>query len=110
MYSKNAIPQLTIAATYHGFCPRFLRCAYQANVMKTLESTSRPLVRRRMVVGIECSWAKVRGTPRQRPGTSKNADFRSSPYGFAAMRSGRRDAGRARHTFPALRQEQSAGP
>src|SRR6059058_6153062 len=39
-YSKNAIPQLATAARYQGRSARFLRCAYQANVMKTLEATS----------------------------------------------------------------------
>src|SRR5215469_11261659 len=39
-YSKNAMPQLATAATYHGRAAMFLRWAYQANVMKTLEPTS----------------------------------------------------------------------
>ena len=36
MYSKNAMPQLTSAATIHGLWLSSFRCAYQANVMKTL--------------------------------------------------------------------------
>src|ERR1700733_12593662 len=36
-YSKSAIPQLASAATYQARPLRFLRCAYQANVMKTFE-------------------------------------------------------------------------
>src|ERR1700688_3285717 len=39
-YSKNAMPQLRIAARYHGRSPRLRRCAYQAKVMNTLERTS----------------------------------------------------------------------
>src|SRR5437588_10955554 len=39
-YSKNAIPQLMMAATYHGLARRSRRCAYQANVMKTFEQAS----------------------------------------------------------------------
>src|SRR5215467_5067991 len=44
-YSKNAIPQLTSAATYQGRSARFFRCAYQANVMKTFEAVSRSVAR-----------------------------------------------------------------
>jgi hypothetical protein len=47
MYSNSAIPQLTRAAIYHGLFSRFLRWAYQANVMKTLEQTRRPAVLKR---------------------------------------------------------------
>src|ERR1044071_7102170 len=36
-YSKNASPQLTPTATSSGAARRLRRCAYQANVMKTLE-------------------------------------------------------------------------
>src|SRR5262245_39357193 len=43
-YSKSAMPQLTIAAMYHARVLRFLRCAYQANVMKTFEQISSPTV------------------------------------------------------------------
>src|SRR2546421_6201039 len=39
-YSKNAMPQLTSAATYQGRTTRLLRCAYQAKVMKTFEPMS----------------------------------------------------------------------
>src|SRR5579864_310262 len=39
-YSKKAMPQLTSAATYQGLPARFFRCAYQANVMNTLEAHS----------------------------------------------------------------------
>src|SRR5450759_5268276 len=46
MYSKNAIPQLRMAAMYHFLSLRFLRCAYQANVMKVFEMTRSPAVRR----------------------------------------------------------------
>src|SRR5262245_15646264 len=45
-YSKNAIPQLASTATIKGFEPRFLRCPYQANVMKTLEAMSSNTVER----------------------------------------------------------------
>src|SRR5436190_2448849 len=44
MYSKNAMPQLTSAATYHGRSLKLRRCAYHANVMNTFESVSRPTV------------------------------------------------------------------
>jgi hypothetical protein len=44
MYSKNAMPQLRIAAMYHFLSLRFLRWAYQANVMKVLEMSSSPAV------------------------------------------------------------------
>src|SRR5260221_14581009 len=43
-YSNSAIPQLTSAATYQGRSLRFLRWAYHAKVMKTLEQTRRPAV------------------------------------------------------------------
>src|SRR5919112_1014161 len=46
-YSNSAMPQLATAARYQGLSPRFLRCAYQAKVMKILESNSRKAVRRR---------------------------------------------------------------
>ena len=42
-YSNSAMPQLTNAATNQGRSG-FLRCAYQANVMNTFESTSRTAV------------------------------------------------------------------
>src|SRR6185436_18580410 len=41
-YSTSAMPQEASAATSHGLPPSVLRCAYQANVMKTLERTSKP--------------------------------------------------------------------
>src|SRR6185312_13499533 len=40
--------QLIIAARYQGLSARFRRWAYQANVMKMLESSSRPAVRMRI--------------------------------------------------------------
>ena len=40
MYSKNAIPQLMAAATYHGFNDKILRWAYQANVINKFEIAS----------------------------------------------------------------------
>src|SRR5689334_24499170 len=43
-YSNNATPQLTSAATNHGFELSSLRCAYQANVMKTFDRISRMTV------------------------------------------------------------------
>src|SRR3954467_490768 len=39
-YSNSAMPQLAAAAAHHGQAARFLRCAYQAKVMNTLEATS----------------------------------------------------------------------
>ena len=42
-YSTSAMPQDTSAATYHGLWFSSLRCAYQAKVMNTLDSTSRPV-------------------------------------------------------------------
>src|SRR4029077_9288243 len=39
-YSKNAMPQLTSAATYQGRAARFFKCAYQAKVMKTFDAVS----------------------------------------------------------------------
>src|SRR6516164_3611194 len=39
-YSNRAIPQLASAARYHGRSSRFLRWAYHAKVMKTLEAMS----------------------------------------------------------------------
>src|SRR5215472_6678701 len=45
-YSKNAIPQLTSAARTHGLSCRFLRCAYQAKVMKVLEQIKSRMVLR----------------------------------------------------------------
>jgi hypothetical protein len=43
-YSKNAMPQLAATATRRGFARRFLKCAYQANVMKMFEHTRSPAV------------------------------------------------------------------
>src|SRR5258706_545335 len=43
-YSNSAIAQLTSAATYQALPRRSLRCAYQANVMKTFEQVSSPAV------------------------------------------------------------------
>ena len=44
MYSASAIPQLAKAAMYQGLSPRFLRCAYQANVMNTFDIASNKTV------------------------------------------------------------------
>src|SRR5688572_12194979 len=44
-YSKQAIPQLTKAAMYHGRSLRSLRWAYQAKVMNTLDAASKRMVR-----------------------------------------------------------------
>src|ERR1051325_1154742 len=43
-YSKSAMPQLTNAAMYHFRSARFLRCAYQANVMKMFDAQRSKLV------------------------------------------------------------------
>src|SRR5690606_29736848 len=43
-YSNSAIPQLTSAAVYQGEDARFLRCPYQANVMKPLLATRSRMV------------------------------------------------------------------
>src|SRR5438477_8226492 len=37
-YSNSAMPQLTIAATYHGRSARLRRCAYHAMVMNRFEA------------------------------------------------------------------------
>src|SRR5204862_1107497 len=78
-YSNSAIPQLTRAATYHGRSLRFLRWAYQANVMKTLERASRLTVRkttgiRRTRVKDRAGWPAQRAEPwrRRAPGTPRN--------------------------------------
>ena len=42
MYSKKAMAQLTSTAIHQGLAERFFRWAYQAKVMKTLESTRSP--------------------------------------------------------------------
>src|SRR5205809_338191 len=39
-YLKSAIPQLTIAATYHGRSAMFFKWAYHSKVMNTLDATS----------------------------------------------------------------------
>src|SRR6476661_1308874 len=44
-YSNRAMDQLTMAATYQALDRRSLRWAYQANVMKTFEHVSSPVVR-----------------------------------------------------------------
>src|SRR5580765_3892824 len=45
-YSKSAMPQLARAAIHHALEDRFLRCAYQAKVMNTLDARSiRPQVK-----------------------------------------------------------------
>jgi hypothetical protein len=46
------MPQLISAATHHGRSPRFLRWAYQANVMKTFESSRSRVVRATIDRGI----------------------------------------------------------
>src|SRR5262245_34272222 len=43
-YSNSAIPQLTIAATYHAWRFRLRRCPYQANVMNTFDAISSSVV------------------------------------------------------------------
>src|SRR5436190_20409933 len=52
IYSKKAIPQLMIAATYHLRSFRFLRCMYHANVMKRLDRINKPAVRRTTVISL----------------------------------------------------------
>src|SRR6185503_10216984 len=54
-YSNKAIPQLAMAATYHLWSFKFLRCAYQANVIKTLEAVSRSTVRTMTGIGLRTS-------------------------------------------------------
>src|SRR5688500_2128410 len=44
------MPQLTSAAMIHGRPDRFRRCAYQANVMKTFDVTSRRTVQSTVVI------------------------------------------------------------
>src|SRR5882724_333897 len=46
-YSKKAIPQLT-KITFHKASLRYFKCPYQANVMKTLETVNRRMVRTRV--------------------------------------------------------------
>src|SRR5215204_5943007 len=80
-YSNSAIPQLTMAATYHGRALRFRRCAYHANVMKTFEQMRRTVVRtmvderkagiRRSVVATDTrtdtrTGTRIRGIPSSR--------------------------------------------
>src|ERR1700734_2420119 len=43
-YSKNAMPQLASAAMNHERSPRFFRCAYHANVIKTFDPISSTIV------------------------------------------------------------------
>src|SRR5678815_2153153 len=43
-YSNSAMPQLTRAAIYQGRSARLRRCAYQANVMNTFDTTRRQTV------------------------------------------------------------------
>ena len=62
-YSKSAMPQLTIAATYHLRSFRFRKWAYQANVMKTFEAIRSSAVRRKTgIVG------RVKGRESERAG------------------------------------------
>src|SRR5215472_15400814 len=49
-YSKKAMPQLTIAATYQGRSARFFRCAYHAKVMKTFDARSSSVAEARGVM------------------------------------------------------------
>ena len=44
IYSKKAIAQLIKAATYQGLDTKSRKCAYQAMVMKTLETISNKTV------------------------------------------------------------------
>src|SRR5512143_2328916 len=71
------MPQLTSAATIQGRAARCFRWPYQANVMKTLLSTSRTTVARYEFIdvqhsriaagrGIECPTIPRRGTSRRR--------------------------------------------
>src|SRR6476661_2854016 len=53
-YSKSAIPQLMKAAIHHALEVRFLRCPYQANVMKRFEPVSRSVVATTGGTDIEC--------------------------------------------------------
>jgi hypothetical protein len=46
------MPQLASAARYQGRCARFRKWAYQAKVMKMLDSTSSPAVRTKIEVGM----------------------------------------------------------
>src|SRR5690242_2039885 len=52
MYSKKAIPQLTIAATYHGLAWKLRRCPYHAKVMKRFEAARRTAVAARACSGV----------------------------------------------------------
>src|SRR5678815_3726245 len=63
-YSKSAMPQLASAASHHARCERFRRCAYQANVMKMFESTSRPAVCRKTDVFTLTSPGRLNVAPR----------------------------------------------
>src|SRR5690242_13005357 len=85
-YSKSAIPQLTSAATYHGLARRFLRCAYQANVMNTFEHVSSTIVVSAILIGEDVTKAaaperRIAAAPWHRPpsGTSVGRRIRASP-------------------------------
>src|SRR5947209_227389 len=70
-YSNSAMPQLTTAAISHGRWLRFRRCAYQANVMKTLEQirSATVLVMADMQTlenGLRCEQAGLDIQPRRR--------------------------------------------
>src|SRR6267142_833284 len=78
-YSNSAIPQLMIAATYHGRSARLRRCAYHAMVMKTFEQISSRMVGRAVIDGFYwwCDGANLRTThSRSHPSHLPN-DYRS---------------------------------
>jgi hypothetical protein len=54
-YSNKAMHQLRSTAMYHFLSLRFLRCPYQAKVMKMLETTNSDAVLRRIIVDGEFS-------------------------------------------------------
>src|SRR6476659_4103058 len=107
------MPQLAMAAKYHGRSARFRRCAYQANVMKTLERTSRPAVRNitEVPMGPSCSvwnWRSVSFGIRsgRRSTDARQRDVSPSPSVGGVRLYAPRGVAHARHkvlTLPAAR-------
>ena len=60
MYSKNAMPQLTSAATIHGRPLSSFKCAYHANVMKTLLSERSTIVKPMLRMALDRLTARER--------------------------------------------------
>src|SRR5258706_9701548 len=97
-YSNSAMPQLTSAATIHGFDCRFFRCPYHANVINRLDAASMSAVSANDEVGVDIpvSHAKARILARSRRGLPARAGV-TAEYRAAKRSAYRRADGCPRH-------------